>query len=154
MLFRSNIEDDDETDNKTIIPINVELTEDSFVDIPTTSLQVGDIILYDCNVQVTFDKPEIHLVSGIEVSSPTPTIQSGDNAEIYAQLLDTDGKEYNINDASGKTVYFYEKLEPTITVTADKNIIQSGDTVDISATVVDEDGSKPKNAKVYFYKED
>lgn len=148
----ANIGDDDEdlTETETI---EVILSKNEWVDIPMSDVEADDIILFDVNVRITFDVPEIHRIIGIEVNAEPSVIQSGESTDIYATILDTDGEAYDINDASGKTVYFFEKLTPTLTVSAEPNIIQSEDTLEIYCSVRDEDGSKAKGVTVYFYKE-
>ena len=81
-------------------------------------------------------------------------MQIGENNEITAQLLDNNGYEYDINDASGKKVCFYEILTPILNVTADPSIIQIDETTDIQCKVTDEDGSIAKNKKIYYYKKE
>ena len=142
-----NIETEDASD-KTIIPITVDLDKDTWIDIDTTDLQTGDIILYDCILNITHDKPEIHYLAGLEVTANPNPIQKTQTTDIYCQLIDSYGYDHH---EAGKTIHFYEKLEPTITLTATADIIQTNDTTDITATVIDEDGSKAKNTKVHFY---
>jgi len=140
------------SDLKVVETLEIELTEDTWVDIPVETLEQNYIISFDATVDITHDKPEIHIITDIEVSASPEIIQSGNSTDIYGQLIDTDGKPYNIQDASGTTIHFFERLVPSLTLSATKNIIQSGDTTDISCKVIDEDGSIAKNAKVYFYK--
>lgn len=131
--------------------IELVLTKNTWVNIPVTDLNNADIILFNANVKVSFDVPEIHQITDLEVYALPSVIQSGDNAEVYAQLLDTDGLEYNINDAIGKTIYFFEKLEPTLTLSASPSVIQSGGTSDVYCKVKDEDGSIAKNVQVHYF---
>ena len=150
-ITNTNSEDDDDTDNKTIIDISTVLTNKEFVDIDTSNLQVGDIILYDCIVNITHDKSVIQdWIHSIELSANPSIIQSGDTTDIYAECFDNG----DVPVGSGHTVYFFEKLEPTITMSASADIIQTSDNVELYATVKDEDGSLAKGVKVYFYKED
>lgn len=148
-LGSPNIETEDAT-SKTIIPLTIDLDKDTWVDIDTSDLEDNDIILYDCTLNITHDKPEIHYLGGLEVTANPNPIQSGNTTDIYGQLIDTYGYEHK---ESGVQVYFYEKLEPTLTVSATSDVIQSSDTVDISCEYVDSDGSKVVGEKVYFYEE-
>ena len=145
-----NVEIDDASE-KTIIPLSIDLLKDTWVDIDTTNLEIGDIILYDGVLEITHDKPEIHYLTGLNTYATPNPIQNGENSEIYAQLIDSYG--YNHKEV-GKTVYFFEIAEPTIKVSATEDIIQTGDTVEVNAEVKDYDGSIIKNTKVYFYKEE
>ena len=139
------------SNNKVIDTLEIELIPNTWVDIPVTDLEEGYIILYDASIEIHHDKTEIHCINGLEVNAKPNPIQTDETSEIFAQLLDYDGDPYDINDASGKTVYFYEKLTPTLTVTATPPIIQSSETSDITAKVKDSDGSIAKNTKTYFY---
>ena len=146
-LGSPNIEDEDAMD-KTIIPLVIDLSKDTWVDIDTSDLETNDIILYDCVLSITHDKPEIHYWTGLEVYANPNPIQKNDNTEVYCQLIDSYGYEHH---ESGKTIHFYEKLEPTLTVTATPNVIQTSDTTDIKCSYIDIDGSKVVGEKVYFY---
>ena len=147
-----NILDDiDPSDLKVVDTVEVELTPNTWVDIPVDDLEENYIISFDTNVAITHDKTEIHAITGIEAYSTPQIIQNTETSEVYAQILDTDGRPYNINDASGKTVYFFEKLEISITLVGTQSIIETSDTVDLSATVKDEDGSRLVGKTVYFY---
>jgi hypothetical protein len=121
------------------------------ITIDTTDLEIGDIILYDGNLLITHDKPEIHYLTGLNTYATPNPIQNGENSEIYAQLIDSYGYEHK---EAGKTVHFFERVVPTITLSATASIIQTGDTVDVNAKAKDYDGSIIKNTKVYFYKEE
>ena len=76
-------------------------------------------------------------------------IQTGGYSEIYGQLIDSYGYEHK---EAGKTVHFFERVVPTITLSATADIIQTGDTVDVNAKARDYDGSIIKDTKIYFYK--
>ena len=146
-----NIMDGDSGDYRVVDTLEIELFKDQWVTIPLDDLEDNYIISLDAVVDIRHDKPEIHMIEGLSVNGEPDIIQTGDNAEVYAQLIDYGGYPYNINDASGKTVYFFERLTPTFTLTATPNPIESGDTTDIYSTVKDTDGSVAKNTKVYFY---
>jgi hypothetical protein len=122
------------------------------VDIPVEDIEHGYIISFDATVNITHDKSEIHKLTGLSVNATPNPIQTGETTDIKAQLIDYDGEPYNLTDCSGKTVYFYEVLTPTFTLTVNPTIITSGGTSDIECKVIDADGSKLKNAKVHFYK--
>ena len=51
-------------------------------------------------------------------------------------------------------VHFFEKLEPSLTVSADKSIIQTSQNAELYCKVKDEDGSLAKDVKVHFYVEE
>ena len=147
-----NIFDDDNTDYKVVDTLEIELEPDTWVPIPVETIEHGYIISFDAEVQIRHDKSEIHMITGLTVSGEPDIIQSGETAEVYSQLIDYGGYPYNINDASGKTIYFFERLTPTFTLTATPNPIQTGDTSDIYASVKDSDGSKiGAGTPVYFY---
>ena len=147
-----NVLDDDTGDYRVVDTLELELVKDTWVPFPLDDLEDNYIISLDAVVDITHDKPEIHMITGLTVSGEPDIIQSGESAEIYTQLVDYGGYPYNINDASGKTVHFYEVLTPTFTLTVNPTIITSGGTSDIECKVIDADGSKLKNAKVHFYK--
>ena len=147
-----NVLDDDTGDYRVVDTLELELVKDTWVPFPLDDLEDNYIISLDAVVDITHDKPEIHMITGLTVSGEPDIIQSGESAEIYTQLVDYGGYPYNINDASGKTVHFYEVLTPTFTLTVNPTIITSGETSDIECKVIDADGSKLKNAKVHFYK--
>ena len=146
-LGNPNIETEDATD-KTIIPLTIDLDKDTWIDIPTTDLQTGDIILYDCILNITHDKPEIHYLAGLEVTANPNPIQKNNTTDVYCQLLDVYGYDHS---ESGKTIYFYEVVTPTLTMNATADVIQTADTVDIFATYKDEDGSIVSGGVVHFY---
>ena len=146
-LGNPNIETEDAQD-KTIIPLTVDLEKDVWVDIPTTDLETGDIILYDCILNITHDKPEIHYLAGLEVTANPNPIQKNSTTDVYCQLIESYGYEHA---EAGKTIHFYEVVTPTLTVSATADIIQSADTVDISAEYKDEDGSIVIGETVHFY---
>ena len=147
-----NVLDDDTGDYRVVDTLELELVKDTWVPFPLDDLEDNYIISLDAVVDITHDKPEIHMITGLTVSGEPDIIQSGESAEIYTQLVDYGGYPYNINDASGKTVYFFERLTPTFTLTATPNPIQTGDTSDIYASVKDSDGSKiGAGTPVYFY---
>jgi hypothetical protein len=132
--------------------LELELVKDTWVPFPLDDLEDNYIISLDAVVDITHDKPEIHMITGLTVSGEPDIIQTGETAEVYGQLIDYGGYPYNINDASGKTVHFYEVLTPTFTLTATPNPIQTGDTSDIYASVKDSDGSKIRaGTPIYFY---
>ena len=131
--------------------LDIELVEDEWVTIPFTLLDYNYIVSFDATVEILFDVPVIpDVVKKIKVTASNPIIQSGDNTEIYAECINIGGADVG----AGHTVYFYEKVEPTITMSASADIIQTSDNVELYATVKDEDGNLVKGATVYFYKEE
>ena len=145
-----NVEIDDASE-KTIIPLSIDLVKETWVDIDTTDLEIGDIILYDGDLTITHDKPEIHYLNNLTVTATQDIIQTGGTTDIFGQLIDSYGYEHK---EAGKTVHFFERVVPTITLSATASIIQTGDTVDVNAKAKDYDGSIIKNTKIYFYKEE
>lgn len=143
--------DEENPNDKIIIPVSVDLAKDVWIDIDTTNLEINDVILFDCVLRISHDKPEIHYLNDLQVNATPNIIQNGEDSEIYAQLIDSYG--YNHKEA-GKTVHFFERVVPTITLSATASIIQTGDTVDVNAKAKDYDGSIIKNTKIYFYKEE
>ena len=146
-----NILDDTTSDFKVVETIEIELTPNEWVNIPVESLEQDYIISLDATVEIRHDKPEIHMITGLNVNATPQIIQSGEHTEITAELLDIDGLPYDLTDRVGKTVYFYEVLTPSFTLNAEPSIIQTGETTDITCKVKDEDGSIAKQTKVYFY---
>lgn len=69
-INRVNLLDGYNDDYKETITVEVELTPDTWVDIPVTSLNEGDIITYNAEVIITHDKPII-------VTSPPPVPNGG-----------------------------------------------------------------------------
>ena len=146
-----NILDDDTEDYKVIETLEIELTPNTWVDIPVATLEDGYIILFDSNVEIKHDKPIIQdWITHIDLSVTPTIIQTGDVADL--KVTATDDMETGM---SGKTIYFYEIFTPTVNLTADKNIIQTSEVCDLTAKVKDEDGSLVADTTVYFYiKED
>jgi len=125
-----------------------------WVNIPVESLEQDYIISLDATVEIRHDQPEIHLISGVDITEITSNpIQIGQNTDIYAQLLDTDGQSYDLTDGTGQTVYFYEVLNPILyNLIAEPSIIQTSETTDITVQMKDSDGSKiGAGETVYFY---
>lgn len=147
----ANILDDTTSDFKVVETIEIELVPNQWVDIPVETLETDYIISLDATVEIRHNKPEIHMINGLNVNATPQIIQSGEHTDITAELLDTDGLHYDLSDGVGKTVYFYELLTPSFTLNAEPNIIQTGEHSEITCKVKDEDGSIAKNTKVYFY---
>ena len=149
-----NILDDvDPEDLKVVDTIEVELVSNEWVDIPIEDLEEDYIISFDATVEITHTKNEVHRISGLQLYTDPSIIKTTETAEITGHLLDTDGGTYDLSDASGYTVYFFEEIEPTLSVSATPDIIEIDDTSDITAKVVDGDGSIVKDTLVYFYRE-
>ena len=140
------------SDYKVIDTLEIELTPNTWVDIPVEDLEEGYVISFDASVEVKHDKTEIHCINSLRVNVNPSIIQTSETTDITAQLLDFNGEDYNLNDASGKTVYFYEVLTPSFELSANPSIIQTSGTTDITVKVKDSDGSIPTTTKVYFYK--
>lgn len=146
-----NIFDDNTSDYKVVDTLEIELEPNVWVDIPLSGLEDDYVISLTGNVEIRHDKPEIHMISNLSVNAEPNTIQTDDTIDIHVQLVDYDGYPYDLYDAKGKTVYFFEELTPTFNLTADPNPIQSNDNTDITVKVKDSDGSIVKDAKIYFY---
>ena len=147
-----NILDDISPSNfKVVETLTVELSKNEWVDIPVEDLEQDYIISFDCVVEISHDKPEIHMLSGLKVFSNPGIIQKTETTDIYGQLLDADGEEYDLIDAGGKTLYFFERLVPTLTVNAVPDILEVGDNSDITVKATDEDGSLIVGEKIYFF---
>ena len=147
----AKVEDDDDTDYTVVDTLEIELTPNVWVDIPVNDLEQDYIICLNSNVDISFDTPVIQdWINQISVIAEPSIIQTGDYSELYAKGYDNGG--YPVG--SGHTIYFYEKIEPTITMSASADIIQTSDNLELYATVKDEDGSLAKGVKVYFYKEE
>ena len=145
----AKVEDDDDTDYTVIDTLEIELTPNTWVDMPVTGLEEDYILCLNSNVKITFDTPVIQdWINQITITADPNIIQSGDTTDIYANCYDNGG----IPVGAGHIVHFFEKLEPTITMSASSDIIQTSDNLELYATVKDEDGSLAKNVKVYFYK--
>lgn len=145
----AKIEDTDDTDYKVIDEIEIVLTPNKWVDIPVANLEQDYIICLNAEVQITFDTPVIQdWINSLSIIANPDIIQTGDYSEIYATGYDNGG----LPVGSGHTVYFYEKIEPRIRMSASADIIQTSDNIELYATVKDSDGSLARNVKVYFYK--
>jgi len=132
-------------------PSDIETGDVKFTLSGTTLSEYTDEITLD-GTQSSFGTYSVEIVSDgepvrIDTSSPSNIIQVNENAEFFAHVTDS-----VYAGVSGETVYFYEKLEPNLTVHASEQIIQSTESTDLYSTVKDEDGSLAKNVKVYFYK--
>lgn len=109
------------------------------------------IISLDVVLHIKHDKPEIRYFDGLRVLSDGESVEVGEEMDIYAELMDNIGREYDLNDYIGTFVHFFEVLNPTIVFESSADTIQSGDSLDFYALVRDEDGSLAKNVDVYFY---
>jgi len=147
----ANILDDTTSDFKVVDTLEIELVPNQWVNIPIESLEQDYIISLDATVEIQHNRPEIHMISGLQVNAEPSVIQTGETTDITAELLDYDGLHYDLSDGVGKTVYFYEVLTPSFTLNATPSIIQTGETTDITCKVKDEDGSIAKNTKIHFY---
>ena len=146
----AKVEDTDTTDYTVIDTLEIILTPNTWVDIPVNNLNEDYIICLNANVKITFDTPVIQdWINTITITADPNPIQTGDTTDIYANCYDNGG----LPVGSGHTVYFFEKLEPSITMSSSADIIQTSDDLELYATVKDEDGSLAKGVKVYFYKE-
>ena len=139
------------TDFKVVETLEIELTPNQWVNIPVESLEQDYIISFDATVEIRHDKPEIHMISGLQVNATPQILQNGETSDITAELLDSDGLHYDLSDGIGRTVYFYEVLTPSFTLNANPSIIQTGEHSEITCKVKDEDGSIAKNTKIHFY---
>jgi len=146
-----NAIDDVHSDNVIVTELNLPLQRDTPVVIPFETFGYNYVVSFDATVEITHTAPEIHRITGLEVYSDPAIIQKNKNVEIYGQLLDTDMREYNIDGAEGHTIYFFEKLEPTLIMSSTVNPIQIDDDTDIKCEVKDEEGSKVQNTKVHFF---
>ena len=131
--------------------MELELLPNELINIPLDDLEDGYIISLNTNVKITHDKPIIpDIIQSLEVTSEPNIIQTGENAELYATGYSNGG----VPVSSGHTIHFFEKLEPTINVSASKSIIQSNGNTELYAKVKDSDGSLATNVKVHFYEEE
>ena len=146
-----NILDDSTEDYRIVDTMEIELPPKEWVTIPLDDLEDGYIISLNTNVKITHDKPIIpDIIQSLEVTGEPTIIQTGENAELYATGYSNGG----VPVGAGHTVHFFEKLEPTITMSASKSIIQTNDNTELYAKVKDEDGSLAQNVKVHFYEEE
>jgi len=134
--------------NSTITPVEIELEKDTWVDIPVTDMENGDIILFTSNVKITHDKAELHGLNGLRASTSKEIIKSAEQSEIYGHLLDYDGDPWR---EAGKTIHFFEKLEPVITGTVETQYITINNNEEIYAKLVDEDGSAVGGETIHFF---
>ena len=144
---------DDSTDDYIVVDMmELELPPNEWVTIPLDDLEDGYIISLHTNVKITHDKPVIpDYIHSIELTGEPTIIQTNENTEIYATGYDNGG----VTVGEGHTIHFFEKLEPSLTVSADKSIIQTSQNAELYCKVKDEDGSLAKDVKVHFYvKED
>ena len=146
-----NILEDSTEDYIVVDTMELELPPNEWVTIPLDDLEDGYIISLHTNVKITHDKPVIpDYVNSIELTGEPTIIQTNKNAEIYATGYDNGG----VTVGEGHTIHFFEKLEPSLTVSASKSIIQSSEDVELYAKVKDDDGSLAKDVKVHFYVEE
>ena len=133
-VFGETNDDDDE--GVSYIEVNVNLINGEYVHIPITDLQVGDILLYDCELVIDHTKPIIMYPKAVRLSSNPSSIQSGGNATLSAIVMNDAGDVLD-----GETVYFYEQFTPTGVLTGSPSVIQSGDTSTLTIKVKDSDGN-------------
>ena len=108
------------SDFKVIETLEIELTPNSWIDIPLTDLEENYIILFDATVEITHDQPVIILPTTLEVTSDKDVIQTGDNATITATLLDQ--KDYPIPDETVTFTFLHgETTVETQTAVTDKD---------------------------------
>ena len=143
---------DDSTDNYIVVDtMELELPPKEWVTIPLDDLEDGYIISLHTNVEIKHDKPVIQdYINSIELNGEPSIIQTNENAEIYATGLDNGG----LPVGEGHTIHFFERLEPSLTVSASPSIIQTSENAEIFCKVKDEDGSLAQNVKVHFYAEE
>ena len=142
---------DGDLSNASVTDLSVELVDSEYVDIPLTGEYRYAVIGFDASVEIIHDKPIIpDNILGIDLSVSPVIIQSGEFSEFYATCYDNG----RLPVGEGHVIHFFERLEPSITMSASKSIIQSSDNVELYAKVKDEDGSLPKGALVHFYKEE
>ena len=132
--------------------LEIELIPNTWIPIPISNIENGYIIDFDTNIEIKHDKPVMpDWIQSIELTGEPTIIQTGETSEIYATGYDNGG----VTVGEGHIIHFFEKLEPSLTVSASKSIIQSSEDVELYCKVKDEDGSLPKGVKVHFYvKED
>lgn len=143
---------DDSTEDYIVVDImELELPPNEWVTIPLDDLEDGYIISLHTNVEIKHDKPVIQdYINSIELNGEPSIIQTNENAEIYATGLDNGG----LPVGEGHTIHFFERLEPSLTVSASPSIIQTSENAEIFCKVKDDDGSLAKDVKVYFYAEE
>lgn len=89
---------------------------------------------------------------GIQLGSDKSIIESGDEATISAQLVDT--SDGSLVRESGVTIYFFEKFTPNVRLSADASIIQDEESSNLSGQLIDNvDGSlvRESGRTVYYY---
>ena len=117
--------------------INIkELLEDAVENVIDTELDE----LYD-RIELLFNKVN----DGISITGSPEIIQKNQYADISVRAV-KDGVPLD-----NKTIYFYEIIRPTLSLTSPINTIQSGDRCDFSVKVKDEDGSIVDGEIVKFY---
>lgn len=117
--------------------INIkELLEDAVENVIDTELDE----LYD-RIELLFNKVN----DGISITGSPEIIQKNEYADISVRAV-RDGVPLD-----NKTIYFYEIIRPTLSLTSPTNAIQSGDRCDVSVKVKDEDGSIVDGEIVKFY---
>lgn len=147
-----NIFDDNDKNNfKVVDTLEIELTENEFVNIPVDTLEKDYIITFDANVEIIHNKTEMHGIHGLKVDSTNNPIMKTEKTDLYSQLLDLNDEPYNLFDNSGKTIYFFEKLNLFYDFKATLNPIVEDEETTISVKIKDEDGSILVGEKVYFY---
>lgn len=143
---------DGDLSNAIVTDVSVELVNREYVTIPLTGDYKYAVISIDANVEILHDKPVISdWIQSIGLSVSPDIIQSGEFSEFYATGFDNG----HLPVGEGHIIHFFEKLEPSLNVSASKSIIQSSEDVELYCKVKDDDGSLPKGVKVHFYaKED
>lgn len=140
---------DGDLTNASVTDLSVELVNGEYVDIQLTGEYRYAVISLDATVEIIHDKPILpDTVMSIDLTANPTIIQTGEHSEMYATCYDNGHMPVGKNHI----IHFFEKLEPTLTMSASKSIIQSNEDTELYAKVKDADGSLAVDVPVHFYK--
>ncbi len=125
-IENTNIEE--ATENKTIIPITITLKNGKYVNIPISDLEVGDVILFDCDLIITHDIPTLNVtvLDNIDFTASKTIATAGETISLTATLYDNNGIEM-----------------PDVPVTF--NVYQDGSIIDTLTGTTDSNGEVTKS---------
>lgn len=109
---------DEDTPNTETIELTIDLVKDTSVVIPMTDLQEYDVILFNSNITIRHDQPEIKgaYVTSLQLTSDKLILQNGESATLTVTALDLDTLP-----VANKPIKLYKNGTLLDTLTTDSN---------------------------------